>query len=430
MEDYYGKERVCLRMKILITTDWYKPVINGVVTSVSNLCKGLEEAGHEVRILTLSDSFRAKKESNIYYMGSVNMEIVYPNARVSLNCRRLPKGAFRIGKSKCELQRRTHGETGNDALLKELIFWNPDVVHSQCEFSTFLFAKKIAKKCGAPLVHTYHTVYEEYTHYFCPSKTLGERLAAKFSKEILNRTQAVIVPSKKMKEMMERYGVEKAVHVIPSGISLEKYGQPAKNSRKMMREKLGISEDEFVPVYVGRLAKEKKLEEIFSLLREWKDPAWRLLIVGDGPHRAALERRAKEFGVERQLIFTGMVPQQEVQDYYSAGDVFVSASDSETQGMTYMEAMASGLPLLCKRDDCLTDVIDWGENGFLYEREEEFLDDLAMLKGSRAIRERIGEQARKTVFERYSIQAFAKACTGVYLTVCGQGKRGISCIKK
>lgn len=124
-------------MKILITSDWYEPVTNGVVTSVSNLCRGLEEAGHEVRILTLSDSIHARKAGKVYYLGSVNMEIVYPNARVSFNLHHFRRGT----------------KARNCEFLKELIAWNPDIVHSQCEFSTFLFAKKIAERCHVPLVH-------------------------------------------------------------------------------------------------------------------------------------------------------------------------------------------------------------------------------------------------------------------------------------
>lgn len=404
-------------MKILITSDWYKPVINGVVTSVSNLCEGLEEAGHEVRILTLSDSVRARKEGNVYYLGSVNMEIIYPNARVSLNWHRIGRRTYRTyeGEGVRRAQRHIFSQrTGNCEFLRELILWEPDIVHSQCEFSTFLFAKKIAERCNAPLVHTYHTVYEEYTHYFCPNRTLGERMAAKFSKEILDRTQAVIVPSGKMAGMMRRYGVETPVHVIPTGISLEKYGQVSAEDRRNIREKFGISEKEFLLVYAGRLAKEKRLEEIFAFLGAMGDSAQRLLIVGDGPYRAALEKKAGELGIAERLIFAGMVPQQEIQKYYSAGDVFVNASDSETQGLTYMEAMASGLPLLCKRDECLEDVVRYGENGFLYETKEEFLDIVALLHNSAGIRAEIGEEARRTALEKYSVPAFVRSCIEVY----------------
>lgn len=412
------EERVCVAMKILITSDWYEPVINGVVTSVSNLCRGLTKAGHEVKILTLSDSIHARREGNVYYLGSVNMEIIYPNARVSLNWRRFRGEPERRGTERGRRVRPlwhiSSERAGNGAFLRELIAWGPEVVHSQCEFSTFLFARKIAERCGAPLVHTYHTVYEEYTHYFCPSRTLGERLAAKFSREILDRTQAVIVPSGKMAKMMERYGVETPVHVIPSGICLEKYGEVTAKDREEVRRRSGISGQEFLFLYAGRLAREKRLEEIFSFLKELEDPNWRLLIVGDGPYRSTLERKAKELGITERLVFAGMVPQQEIQRYYSAGDVFVNASDSETQGLTYMEAMASGLPLLCRRDDCLEDVVRFGENGFLYETKKEFLETAALLQNNRKLRAEIGERARQTVLEKYSVVAFAAACMEVY----------------
>ncbi len=126
-------------MKILLTTDWYKPVVNGVVTSVINLKKELEMRGHEVRVLTLSRNFESYAEEGIYYIKSLNLEKIYPNARAVI----------------------PHAEP----LIQELIWWRPDVVHSQCEFMTFSYAAKIARKCNCPLIHTYHTVYEDYIHY-------------------------------------------------------------------------------------------------------------------------------------------------------------------------------------------------------------------------------------------------------------------------
>ena len=126
-------------MKILITTDWYKPIVNGVVTSVLNLKKELEERGHEVRVLTLSRDHRSYEENGVYYIKSVNLEKIYPNVRAVLPHR--------------------------EAYIKELIQWSPDVVHSQCEFMTFSYAVKISRKCHCPLLHTYHTIYEDYLHY-------------------------------------------------------------------------------------------------------------------------------------------------------------------------------------------------------------------------------------------------------------------------
>ncbi len=138
-------------MRILITTDWYKSVINGVVTSVESLTQGLTTAGHEVRVLTLSQDFHSSRVGNVYYIASVSAGMVYENARVKLMT--LPE------------------------ILRDIFAWKPDIVHSQCEFSTFGIARKIAYKCGIPLIHTYHTVYEDYTHYFCPSHTIGKKAA-------------------------------------------------------------------------------------------------------------------------------------------------------------------------------------------------------------------------------------------------------------
>ena len=111
-------------MKILLTTDWYKPVVNGVVTSVINLKKELENRGHEVRVLTLSRSYESYAEEGVYYIKSLNLEKIYPNARAVL----------------------PHTEP----LIRELIWWRPDVVHSQCEFMTFSYAAKISRKCQCP----------------------------------------------------------------------------------------------------------------------------------------------------------------------------------------------------------------------------------------------------------------------------------------
>lgn len=137
-------------MKVLITTDWYYPVINGVVTSVQTLAAELKKRGNEVRILTLSRNHQSYREGGVYYAGSVGAGRIYPQARLKLPV-----------SGKC---------------IKELILWKPDIIHSQCEFSTFLMAKKIAKELQIPIVHTYHTVYEDYTHYFSPRKKWGRAL--------------------------------------------------------------------------------------------------------------------------------------------------------------------------------------------------------------------------------------------------------------
>ena len=218
-------------MKILITSDWYAPAVNGVVTSILTLRRELTRRGHEVRVLTLSGGSRGWQADGVYAVGSLDAGHIYPGARLRVPALSSP--------------------------LNQLIAWCPDVVHSQCEFSTFGLARRIAKACGAPLVHTYHTVYEDYTHYFSPSRRWGRLLVKGFTRAVLARTDAVIAPSAKVQRLLAGYGVRRPVRVIPTGIDLDRFAaKPSPALLAARREALGIPAGNAVLVYVGRLARE------------------------------------------------------------------------------------------------------------------------------------------------------------------------------
>ena len=386
-------------MKILITTDWYKPIVNGVVTSVLNLKKELEERGHEVRVLTLSRDYHSYEEDGVYYIKSVNLEKIYPNVRAVLPHR--------------------------EAYIQELIQWNPDVVHSQCEFMTFSYAVKISRKCNCPLLHTYHTIYEDYLHYlpgtffqYTKGAALEKKMVAKFSKAVLKKTQQVIAPTKKVEELLKNYEVSEPISVIPTGIDLKRFQEVlSKEERNRRREALGISKDSKVLVSIGRLAKEKNLEEILiyfqKLTKEELTFKLKLLIIGDGPDRERLEGIAKTLQLQEKVIFTGMVTPEEVAQYYQLGDVFVCASNSETQGITYMEALASGIPALCRKDACLDSVITDGYNGFQYETYEFFKMHLQYILESEERRVEMGVCARQTA-KLYSTWNFCTMAERLY----------------
>lgn len=381
-------------MKVLITTDWYEPVINGVVTSVLNLARGLRALGHNVKILTLSGTRRSYVQGDVTYMGSVGAGIVYPNARL----RAAPTNEY----------------------VRRLIEWRPDIVHSQCEFSTFLPAKKVAAACGCPLIHTYHTVYEDMTHYFSPSVRLGRYMAAEFSRHVLSETQAVIAPTEKTARTLASYGIKTPIHTIPSGLDLERFYNGAGDSREAARGSFGLSGKDSVLIYLGRLAKEKNISELIRLFAMQDRPNLRFLLVGDGPYRPTLERQARELGVGNRVIFTGMVDPREVSKYYQLGDVFVNASLSETQGLTYIEAMASGLPVLCRADPCLDNVVQNNINGFTYISADDFAEKLNILLSDDLLRSRLSKAARDTTFENYSMEHFAARVAEVYREQLGQ----------
>jgi len=337
-------------LKILITTDLYAINTNGVVTSVKNLCEELIARGHDVRILTLSENKHSHKDDNIYYIRSMPIGI-YGNMRMPTSYRH--------------------------RLIKELIDWKPDIIHSQCEFFSFQFARYISKKTNAPLVHTYHTMYEHYITYVFPSRRIGKKLLKLLSRKRLKRVECVVAPTQKVENALQSYGLKNDISVVPSGINLDQHHKrlsPQVRSEK--RRTLGIEDHHTVLINLGRLGTEKNLNEMMDLFAKAsiENDSLRFLIVGDGPAKDGLEKQAEALGVSDRVIFTGMVRPSEVQTYYQLGDVFVSASTSETQGLTYIEAAANGLPLLCKQDKCLDDVMQNGINGYDFTNEEEFFN--------------------------------------------------------
>lgn len=333
----------------MITTDLFTTDTNGVVTSVKNLWDELKKKGHDVRIITLSESRHSHSDGVVYYIRSMPIG-VYPNVRMALSYRH--------------------------PLIKELIEWRPDVIHSQCEFFTYQYALRIAKHTGAPIVHTYHTLYEQYVTYAIPSKRLGCYVVRVLTRKRLKKADRIIAPTHKVEQALNDYGLTQAISIVPSGINLDQHRvRITAKERAQKRRALGIGDEHFALLNLGRLGTEKSLDallELFARAAATEDKL-RFLIVGDGPARESLEQQAASLGVTDKVIFTGMVRPGEVQEYYQLGDVFVSASTSETQGLTYIEAAANGLPLLCRRDPCLAGVIRQGENGFEYDSEAEFL---------------------------------------------------------
>lgn len=345
-------------MKILITTDWYTSAINGVVTSVCNLASGLEKLGHEVRILTLSEKHSSHTEASVSYLGSFSASFIYPKARVHF--------------------------VGGKSVMEELLAWKPDIVHSNCEFSTFRFARKIAAKLQIPLFHTYHTVYEDYAEYVIPMKKLGRNLAAKLSKSIVEKTDHIIVPSEKIEVLLRSYGVTKPISVVPTGIRVPQ--APSVEDTLALRSRLGIGKGETMVLSAGRLAKEKNCDELLQHFSQYKNPAAKLVFVGDGPHREHLEAMVKKLALEKRVVFTGMVSPQDIFSYYYAADIFACASTSETQGLTYYEALCCGLPLLCKKDDAINHILFDGENGYAFHSESDFYTALDQMVQSSQFR--------------------------------------------
>ena len=378
-------------MKILITADCYTPTINGVVTSILNLETELRRLGHDVKILCPSENFHSSESENVYRIGSVGVGRIYSGARAAL----------RISQSH----------------LQKLIDWKPDIIHSQSEFSSFIMAKRIAAEVNCPIVHTYHTVYENYTHYFSPSITLGRKAVILMTKRILRHTKAVIAPSQKIERLLKDYGIAQPIKVIPTGLRLKKFSDEISvNIINELKAKLGIPLKSRVLITVGRAAKEKNIDELIRYFKRLDIENTVFVIVGGGPYLDALKDLAYAENISDKMIFTGAVEPENIAAYYRLGDIFLSASQSETQGLTYIEALASGLPAVCRRDDCLNDVITNGKNGGQYTDFKEFSELIRTFLFNDELYKSMSEKAVQTA-QKYSAEKFAKDVETVYMEI-------------
>ena len=337
-------------MNIGIFTDAYYPQINGVVISTQTLKEELERLGHKVTIITVSDPKLIEDQPNVLRLKSIPFAIL-PNFRV--------------------------GQFYSYKIMKEIKALNLDIIHTQTEFSLCAFARIVAKQLNIPLVHTYHTMYEEYTHYFSPKRMekAAKKLTRKFTCMICNTVDNVIVPTEKVENKLSDYGFEKNINVIPTGVNLKPFDhtQFKKDVINELKTSIGLSSNDKIILYVGRLAKEKSIDVVIKALPETlkRSPNAKVLIVGDGPEKENLRHLSEQLNLSDKVIFTGKVPWGNIGLYYQLADVFVSASLSETQGLTYIEAMAAKKPVVAKYDTNLDETIDDGINGrFFYDDSE------------------------------------------------------------
>ena len=386
-------------MKILLTSDMYENQINGVSGSVITLRDELRKKGHDVRVLTLSKDNQSKMVKTDYLIGSFSIPL-YPDTRQTLKF--------------------------NDPIIDDIIKWNPDIIHIQTEFAICKISKKIAKACNCPFITTSHTFWEDYTGYLIPSKRLGKIIARKVVRSAYNGAKAVIIPTEKMRDVLVRYGIEAPIYAIPTGIDLERFQKKISLIEKAkLKGKLNIPNKAKILVSIGRIAKEKNLDEIIDYLPSLieKDDNIILLIGGDGPHKKDLENKVKKMNLEKYVRFTGMIPPKYTYKYFQLGDVFVCASTSETQGITYIEAQACSLPLVCRYDKCLDNVIENGVNGFTYSTKKEFIDSIFKILKSNSLHKKMKLNAKQTS-NKFSKEKFGDDVEALYNKIVNDNKKG------
>jgi 1,2-diacylglycerol 3-alpha-glucosyltransferase len=379
-------------MKILITTDEYIGKINGVTTSVLTLKEELIKKGHEVRVLALSQDRKSMILNGDYFIGSF---VILKKTQ--------DRFTFKW----------------NDKLIKKIICWKPDIIHAQSEFATYLLARKIAKACNIPIIHTCHAMYEYYTDYFFPNKKIGKKIIEILSNKIYNKSKLLIVPSLKLKKAIENYNVNTRIEVIPTGIDIENYQKKlAMNEKKKILEKLKIFDTNKILVLVSRLNEEKNIDEIISFMPNLllKDGEVKLIIVGDGPYRKTLEEKVKRLKITNNVFFTGMIAHEEIYKYYQLGNIFVCASQSESQGLTYIEALANKLPLVCKKDLCLTGIIEEGINGYMFDDEKQFEESILKILNDKKLQNRMKKNSYNKM-DKFTKEQFCNLIEKEYLKI-------------
>lgn len=381
-------------MRIGLFTDTYMPQINGVATSVRMLKEYLEPRGHEVYIFTTTDPHATRNEDGVF---------------------RIPSLPF---VSERRIAMFYHPLVARSARLLRL-----DIIHTHTEFSLGIFGRKLARTHGIPIVHTMHTIYEDYTHYVAKLNALepmAKTVAKKVSISSCNLSDAVIAPTNKVKKMLRGYGVSAEINVIPTGIKLEKFNSRLydENCVNEMRSELGLKINDKVILYIGRISEEKNMDELLIGLKDYiparKDV--KFVIIGDGPYRLKLEHMAKDLGIERNVIFAGEKPWDDIGKYYQVGDLFVSASQSESQGLTYIEAMAAGLPLIVKKDPCLEGVALDGVNGYTFNDKTEFIRQLDKVLSDDELQGKLSTGALSTA-QMFSASHYANSVESIYRSV-------------
>ena len=376
-------------MKILIASDMYKPDINGVALVAQLQCEELRRRGIEARVIALTDEGRSYCTDGIYYFDSYR-DRIYPDWKKT-----------RI---------RKH------PLLDELIQWKPDIIHIHSEGTAATLARKVAKANNTPYVMTSHTDYAKYVFgkydsifpIFFIMRVLGV-IAYRGS-------EYVILPSEKAGTFQQnRYIKRKTVH-IPNGIDMKKYQKPVSDEeKKEIMAKYGIKDNDKILLVVSRLSHEKRIQDLISFMPELlkSDPEIQLIIVGGGPYTDHLKEQAKKLGLTGSVIFTGMVQPEQVYKLYSIGTVFVSASDFEVHSLTYIEASACGLPLLCLDDPCLKDVLFDGVNGHTFKGQEDFCRYALQMIGDKELNQKMRENALR-IAENFGEKAFVDKMLDVY----------------
>lgn len=382
-------------MRIGMLVDAYKPYISGVTNFVALNKRQLEKLGHEVFVFTFGNRHAADDEPNIIRSYGIP----------------LGKTGFSLGLGYSPAARRQ---------LQTM-----DVFHVHHPFVSGQLALRYSRSGRIPVVFTNHTRYDLYARVYV--RLIPESMMNLFLRLYLPRfyraCDRVIAPSEGARQIMLGLGKGFSVEVVPNGVDIAPFGSV---TDPITRSSLGFTQEDVVLVYVGRLGEEKNvpfLLDVFARVAQTCERA-RLLMVGDGPLRGSLINRAAHHGLEQKVVFTGMLPYDQVPRYMATADAFVSASVTEMHPLTVIEAMAAGLPVLGIKSPGVGDIVQDGITGYLASHQAEALaENMTRLVTETEQRLAMGRQARRAALD-YAIERTAQMMLDCYRQVIEKRRAG------
>jgi glycosyltransferase involved in cell wall biosynthesis len=351
-------------MRITIVTETYFPQVNGVSRTLRELVRHLTDRGDEVQLIHPDYGEAVEGSEHAHAVRSVMLPF-YKELY-------LPLPPFR-------------------AVHRAIDAFRPDLVHIATEATLGLSALRFALKRRLNIVSSFHTNFDQYSRHYRVGWARG--VIGGYLRWFHNRTRETYVPSLATIRELEGFGFERLV-LWKRGVDASTF-RPDRPGRHEIRRALGWSPEDTVIAYVSRIAPEKNVDYLADALSivAARRPEARILMVGDGPSRAALERR-----LGTTARFVGYKTGQDLADHFAAADLFAFSSLTETFGNVVLEAMASGLPVVALRAGGVGETVRSGETGLLVEPAEppdRLADALLSLVGRPDERRRMADEARR-----------------------------------
>lgn len=374
-------------MRVALFTNNYLPFCGGVTTSVETLRRGLHARGHEVWVFAPRFRDAPADPPHVVRYPSIPA-ITYPQFPLAVPYSR-------------RIATRVH------ALAV-------DVFHAHHPFLLGPAARRLARRQARPLVFTYHTRYEKYAHYVPLRRGLVEAAAIRLSTTFAARADAVIAPSADVRDELRARGVRVPIAVVPTGIDLERFSP---GDRQTARRLLGLPPEPLLLLYVGRLDREKSVERILAAFERVAGtvPHARLALVGQGAQAERLRRLAAARPAGDGVRFLGARPHDALPAYYRAADLFLFASETETQGLVLAEAAACGLPAVAVSAPGCDEVVRDGETGLLAKADPTALADATIgLLLDPLRRQAMGQRARQVAEQEFDVRLQIDRTLAVY----------------